>query len=74
MQSVTAASVDGHQAFLIKQATTVVGATSKINTLFTLDGTDVCAISASGVGTDPPSSPAPATLLQKLITSVQAHR
>ncbi len=74
MRSGTASPVDGRQAFWIKQATSVVGASSKIDTLFALDGTDVFAVSASGVGTAPPSSPAPATLLQKLIASVQAHR
>jgi hypothetical protein len=73
MQSAASSPVGGHQAFWIRQATTVVGATSKINTLFALDGTDVYAISASGVGAEPPSSPAPAALLQQLITSVRAH-
>jgi hypothetical protein len=73
MQSVTAPAVDAHQAFGIDQATTVAGATSTIDTLFALDGTDVLAISASGVGSAPPSSPAPAALLAKLISSVQAR-
>lgn len=73
MQSQTAPSVDGHQSFWLDQHTAVVGATSKINTLFALDGTYVVAISVSGVGSAPPSSPAPSALLQKLISSVHAH-
>jgi hypothetical protein len=73
MDSMTAPTVDGHRTFGIDQATTVAGASSTIDTLFALDGTDVLAISASGVGSAPPSSPAPSTLLAKLISSVQAR-
>lgn len=73
MRSAAAAPVDGHQAFWIMQATTVVGESPTSNTLFALEGTDVYAVSASGVGASPPSSPAAETLLQKLIASVQAH-
>jgi len=74
MQLTSASSVAGHQAFQLDQSTAVAGATSKINTLFAQDGTDVFAISASAVGSTPPSSPAPAALLQDLITSVESHR
>jgi hypothetical protein len=74
MQLTSAASVAGHQAFWLDQSTAVAGASSKINTLFAVDGTDVFAISASAVGSAPPSDPAPASLLQKLISSVEAHR
>jgi hypothetical protein len=74
MQLASASSVAGHQAFEINQATTVTGTSSKIDTLFALDGTDVVAISASGVGSAPPTSPAPATLLQDLITKLKAHQ
>ena len=73
MQSVTASAVAGHQTFWIDRSTTVTGATSKIDTLFALDGTDVLAISASGVDSAPPAAPAPAALLQQLITSLQTH-
>lgn len=73
MQLTAASSVAGHQAFSLDQSTAVSGATSKINTLFVVDGTDVFAISASAVGANPPDSPAPASLLQKLISSVDAH-
>ena len=74
MQRATAPSVDGHQAFWLDQRTTVVGASSQINTLFALDGADVIAISASGLGSAPPSSPAPPALLGKLIASLHAPR
>jgi hypothetical protein len=73
MQSMTASAVDGHQTFGIDQTTTVAGSSSKIDTLFALDGKDVLAISASGVGSAPPSAPAPSTLLHELIASVQTH-
>ena len=73
MQPAAAAPIDGHQAFWIMQATTVVGENSTSNTLFALEGTDVYAVSASGVGASPPSSPAAEMLLRKLIASVQAH-
>jgi hypothetical protein len=73
MQLTSAASVAGHQAFWLDQSTAVAGATSKINTLFAVAGTDVFAISASAVGSAPPSDPAPASLLQKLVSSVEAH-
>lgn len=73
MQLTSAASVAGHQAFWLDQSTAVAGATSKINTMFAVDGNDVFAISASAVGSAPPSTPAPASLLQKLISSVEAH-
>ncbi|HZR49277.1 MAG TPA: hypothetical protein VFB06_07155 [Streptosporangiaceae bacterium] len=74
MQLTSAASVAGHQTFWLDQSTAVAGATSKINTLFAVAGTDVFAISASAVGSTPPSDPAPASLLQRLITNVEAHR
>jgi hypothetical protein len=73
MQLSTASPVSGHQAFWIHQSTSVSGASSKIDTLFALDGTDVVAVSASGVGNAPPSSPAPTALLAELIGSVKAH-
>jgi hypothetical protein len=73
MQLTSAASVAGHQAFRLDQSTAVAGATSKISTLFAVAGKDVFAISASAVGSAPPSDPAPASLLQKLISSVEAH-
>jgi len=73
MQPAAAAPIDGHQAFWIMQATTVVGESSTSNTLFSLEGTDVYAVSASGTGASPPSSPAAEMLLRKLIASVQAH-
>lgn len=73
MQLTSAASVAGHQAFWLDQSTSVAGTASKINTLFAVDGTDVFAISASAVGSAPPSTPTQASLLQKLITSVEAH-
>lgn len=74
MQLASASSVAGHQSFEINQATTVVGTSSKINTLFALDGTDVVAISASGVGSTPPTSPSPTSLLQDLLTSLKMHQ
>ena len=74
MRRAMAPSVDGHQAFWLDQRTTVVGASSQINTLFAVDGTDVIAISASGLGSAPPSSPAPPALLRKLIASLHAPR
>ena len=73
MRPAAGAPIDGHQAFWIMQATTVVGEDSTSNTLFALEGTDVYAISASSVGTSPPSSAAAEMLLRKLIASVQAH-
>lgn len=73
MQLTSAASVAGHQTFWLDQSTAVAGATSKINTLFAVVGTDVFAVSASAVGSTPPSNPAPASLLQRLISSVTAH-
>lgn len=73
MQLTSAASVAGHQTFWLDQSTAVAGATSKINTLFAVAGTDVFAISASAVGSTPPSDPAPASLLQRLISSVVAQ-
>jgi hypothetical protein len=74
MQLSAASQVAGHQAFWVHQSTAVAGASSKIDTLFALDGTDVVAVSASGVDSAPPSSPEPTALLAELITSVQAHR
>lgn len=74
MQLASASSVAGHQTFGINQATTVTGTSSKINTLFALDGTDVVAISASGVGSNPPSSPSPTTLLKDLLTNLKIHQ
>lgn len=73
MQLTSASSVAGHQAFWLDQSTAVAGATSKINTLFAVDGTDVFAISASAVGSAPPSDPTPASLLTLLISSVNPH-
>jgi hypothetical protein len=74
MQLSAASQVAGHQGFWVHQSTAVAGASSKIDTLFALDGTDVVAVSASGVDSAPPSSPEPTALLAELITSVQAHR
>ncbi|HEX6526780.1 MAG TPA: hypothetical protein VF070_43220 [Streptosporangiaceae bacterium] len=73
MQPAAAAPIDGHQAFWIMQAATVVGESSKSNTLFALEGTDVYAVSASGTGAPAPSSPAAETLVRKLIASVASH-
>jgi hypothetical protein len=73
MQLTAASSVAGHQAFWLDQSAAVAGATSQSHTLFTMAGTDVFAVAASGVGSAPPDDPAPATLLQQLIGSVAAH-
>ena len=73
MQLTSAASVAGNRTFWLDQSTAVAGATSKINTLFAVAGTDVFAVSASAVGSTPPSNPAPASLLERLISSVTAH-
>ena len=74
MRLASASSVAGHQTFSINQATTVVGTSSTIDTLFALDSTDVVAISASGVGSPPPASPSLNALLQDLLTSLKAHQ
>jgi hypothetical protein len=74
MQAVTAQPVNGHQAFWIDQTATVVGTSSKRNVLFALDGSDVLAITVSGVGTALPSDPAPSTLMAKLIASIQSQK
>jgi len=74
MQAVTAPTVSGHQALWIDQTATVVGTSSKRNVLFALDGSDVLAITVSGVGTALPSDPAPSTLMAKLIASIQAQK
>jgi hypothetical protein len=67
-----ASPVGGDQAFWQDRQTTISGTSAQINVLFALDGADLVGIAASGVGSAPPSAPAPTDLLAKLITSISS--
>jgi hypothetical protein len=71
---VSAARVDGHTAFWIDETESASGFSAQDRTLLTDAGTDVFAVDSTGVTVAPPSSPAPASLIVKLIARVEALR
>jgi hypothetical protein len=71
---VSAGSVDGHAAFWIDETESASGFSAQNRTLLAATGTDVFAIDSTGVTVAPPSKPAPASLIVKLITRVHALR
>jgi len=67
LRIVPVASVGGHPAFWLDETITLSGYTSRVDSLLTAAGTDVFGIASIGLVSAPPTKPAPAALLARLI-------